>query len=537
MGKPVERQNLSVAFFVLAALIALSTLWCFKQEFFDRRPWIGYQDTFFRDYFVPTAQHDVDVAKADFKGHEAELKKLEGERAEAEAAVKDPTKRAPFEKAQAELDALNIKVSEREQDVKFAKSDLDAAYYKYKHAEHGDETGEIPAAQGEMRAVEARIDQLNKALAQVTLERDAAQDRFDRFAGRITSLQKQIDDLESPLTGAQLKLDKAKDKSSEMTQYWIPDLATANPPGVDRCQNCHAAIDTCGFSDPHEIVADRKARTNALEAAGGADDAAVAKVDAELAKKYCVDTGRIHTWTDELAKDPKRTTFTGYDLPLVFKTHPFRTELIGANHPADSFGCTICHGGEGPQTKGIGWHKFEHAYDDKFWEGWNEPLLDLAEVDGKKLPGHPFVQSMCGQCHRDETNLKFAPVLDNGRKFMAEIGCYGCHPIEGFDKMRHPGPKLTDVQTKFTPAWMETWISYPRAWRPHTRMPNFWPEAIDEKTGQVKEGSPEAKLRHDEVTAITAYLWSHSSEKELPPAPALASANADRGMACPARVG
>ncbi|HUB10221.1 MAG TPA: c-type cytochrome [Myxococcales bacterium] len=537
MGKPVERQNLSVTFFVLAALIALSTLWCFKQEFFDRRPWMAYQDTFFKKYLIPKSQHDLDVAEAEFKKHDKDLQTLEAQLAEAEAAVKDPAKRGPFEKAEEDLDRLNIKVAEAEQDVKFAKSDLDAAYYKYKHAEHGGLTAEIPETQGAMRDVEARIDRLNKQLASVTLDRDAAQGRFDHFAGRITELQKQIEELRTPVDDAQRKLDKAKDKGTEMTQYWIPDLATANPPGVDRCQNCHAAIDTCGFSDPHEIVADRRAQKEALDAAGGADDAALAKLDQDLAKKYCVDVGRVQTWAAELDKDPKRTTFTGYDLPLVFRTHPYRNELIGANHPAETFGCTICHGGEGPQTKGIGFHKFEHAYDDHYWAGWNEPLLDLAQVNGKTLPGHPFVQAMCAQCHRDDTNLKFAPVLDNGRKFMAEIGCYGCHPIDGYEKMRHPGPTLTDVQAKLTPAWMENWISYPRAWRPHTRMPNFWPEAIDEATGKVKEGSPAAKLRQDEVTAITAYLWTHSTKNELPAAPALATASADRGRDLVSSVG
>jgi cytochrome c len=527
VSKPLERQNLSFWFTFLSVLIAGSTAWCFWQEFVTRRPWIAYQDNFNKGYLVPKVQHDLDVAKKEFAKHEAEYKKLEADLAVAEAAVKDPAKRGPFEKAQGELDRLNIKVGEAEQDVKFAKSDLDAAYYLYKHAVHS-APAELPEAEKKMRGVEGRIDKLNKLLVTTTLERDAAQKNFDKFAGRITELKKQMEDLREPVSGAELKLDKAKDKGTEMTQFWIPDLANANPPGVDRCQNCHAAIDTCGFTDPHEIVAERKA----IEAAGGEID------EAALSKKYCVDTEQMKTWQAELEKDPKRTAFTGYALPLVFKTHPYRSELIGGNHPLGTFGCTICHGGEGPQTKGMGWHKFEHALDDHYWAGWNEPLLDLAEINHKKVPGHVFVQSMCTQCHRADPDLKYAPVLSQGRQFLSEIGCYGCHPIDGFEKMRHPGPTLTDLQAKVTPAWIENWIQYPRGWRPHTRMPNFWPEALDE-TGKVKEGSPQAKLRQEEVSAITAYLWTNSTKKlaDLPPVPAFATADAERGQQLVRSVG
>ena len=531
MSKPLERENLSFWFTALAVLIAGSTAWCFWQEFVTRRPWIAYQSNFNKSYLVPKSQHDLDVAKEGFAAHEAEFKKLQAELNEAEAAVKDPAKRAPFEKAQADLDRLNIKVEEAEQDVRFAKSDLDAAYYLYKHASHlapAAGSKELTEAEKRMRGVEGRIDKLNKSLTGVTLERDAAEVRFDKFAGRITELQKQMEDVREPVSDAEMKLGKAKDKGTEMTQFWIPDLAAANPPGVDRCQNCHAAIDTCGFTDPHEIVAERQQ----LEAAGGTLD------EVALSKKYCTDTAQMKVWEAELEKDPKRTSFTGYNLPLIFQTHPHRNELLGGNHPLGTFGCTICHGGEGPQTKGMGWHKFEHALDDHYWAGWNEPLLDLAEVDHKKLPDHAFVESMCAQCHRSETELKYAPVLSDGRKFMSEIGCYGCHPIDGYEKMRHPGPTLTDVQAKLTPAWMENWISYPRGWRPHTRMPNFWPEALD-ASGKVREGSPEAKLRQEEVGAITAYLWANSIKKthDLPQAPALASADPERGQKLVESVG
>jgi cytochrome c2 len=515
LGQPVERQNLSLSFFVLSTLIAVSTVWAFYEEFIGRRPWKAYQETFVSHYLVPKAQRDLEVAEAALKSHHGDLEKLKQELAEAEAAVNDPARRGPYQQAKDDLDRLNIKVSESEQNVKFKKSDLDAAYYRYKHAMHEGLDAELKEASREMREIEAQVNELNAKVAQATAERDAAQERFEAFAGRIFDLRKQMDALTAPVDDAKVLVAKASGKGTEMSQYWLPDLNR-----VDRCENCHTAISTCGFSNPKEIVAERQQ----MEAAGAVDDAA-------LAKKYCVDQERIRKWAEELAKDPKREAFTGFAVPPVFRSHPFRNELLGNNHPPSTFGCTICHGGEGPQTKGIGWHKFEHGYDDHYWGNWNEPLLDLVRVNGKTVPGRPFVQSMCAECHRDATALKFAPVLSQGRKFVAEIGCYGCHPIDGYDLLRKPGPALTDVQTKLSPAWMTQWIAYPRAWRPHTRMPNFWPESIDPKTGTVREGTPEARLRQDEVTAVAAYLWgtSKTKEQDLPPAPALEAGDADRG--------
>src|SRR5712692_10020836 len=47
MGKPVERQNHSLSFFILATLIAVCTAWAFYEEFLGRRPWRNYQERIF----------------------------------------------------------------------------------------------------------------------------------------------------------------------------------------------------------------------------------------------------------------------------------------------------------------------------------------------------------------------------------------------------------------------------------------------------------------------------------------------------------
>lgn len=217
-----------------------------------------------------------------------------------------------------------------------------------------------------------------------------------------------------------------------------------------------------------------------------------------------------------------------FDVKPVFRTHPHRWELLVKTHTPETFGCTTCHGGEGAQTKGVMHRKFRHGEDD---HDWNDPLTDEVTVMGKKYKG-AFMQSKCDKCHAQELTLASAPLLSRGKKLFTDVGCWGCHPIEGYNELAKRGPTLTNIASKTTRGWLHTWISYPKGWRPATRMPNFWPGAVDPDSVPHPEGhSPERvvadhqKLREQEVSAIVAYLWT-SSEK----APLLAS-TAPRGDA------
>ena len=53
MGKPVERQNFSLSFFLLASLIAVCTAWSFYDEFLGRRPWKDFQGNQGAGHAVP----------------------------------------------------------------------------------------------------------------------------------------------------------------------------------------------------------------------------------------------------------------------------------------------------------------------------------------------------------------------------------------------------------------------------------------------------------------------------------------------------
>ncbi len=260
------------------------------------------------------------------------------------------------------------------------------------------------------------------------------------------------------------------------------------------------------------VLAEKKAeprataRNPALEAMKGEEK----PLEDEVAQA-CTDKDTVAAFEEAAKTDP-------YDVKPVFRTHPHRWELLVKTHNPETFGCTTCHGGEGAQTKGVMHKAFRHGEDDHYW---NDPLTDEVTVMGKKFKG-AFMQSKCDKCHAQELTLSYAPLLSRGKKLFTDVGCWGCHPIEGYNDLPKRGPTLTTIASKTTQGWLHTWISYPKGWRPATRMPDFWPGAVDadavphpesEKPGQVI--AAHQKIRDQEVSAIVAYLWTHSDKAPL----------------------
>ena len=112
---------------------------------------------------------------------------------------------------------------------------------------------------------------------------------------------------------------------------------------------------------------------------------------------------------------------TGESGPQPYKTHPER-ELILGKHPPDKFGCTPCHQGQGAAVNSP-----EQAHGEV--HHWSEPLMR-----GDK------VQASCIKCHANLGNLKGASTIASGQKLFEELGCHGCHLVEGYEDLAEGGP-------------------------------------------------------------------------------------------------
>jgi mono/diheme cytochrome c family protein len=163
------------------------------------------------------------------------------------------------------------------------------------------------------------------------------------------------------------------------------------------------------------------------------------------------------------------------DQPNPYKTHPQRDPLL-VKHPPEKFGCTPCHEGQGPATSTVAKAHGEVAF-------WEHPLRRGAKVEAN-----------CIKCHADVQGLSLAQQIAQGQALFVQMGCHGCHLVEGYGELPKIGPYLRRVAAKTDPSWMIRWVTNPHAFRPTTRMPNFL-------------------LKQEEGLAIAAFLLDASKQE------------------------
>jgi hypothetical protein len=166
--------------------------------------------------------------------------------------------------------------------------------------------------------------------------------------------------------------------------------------------------------------------------------------------------------------------FEGAAEPL--RTH--RADLLGT-HPAERFGCTLCHGGQG-------W-----AVDRERAHGqvphWDEPLFDTT-LARSLMPGlgrGALMELRCNVCHRYERETAGTPEINRAKHLLDQKGCRACHRVNGrggligpdLDWIGEKNPEqydyghLTGRPSAFR--WHAAHFQDPRALVPDTVMPNF----------------------------------------------------------------
>lgn len=67
---------------------------------------------------------------------------------------------------------------------------------------------------------------------------------------------------------------------------------------------------------------------------------------------------------------------------------------------------------------------------------------------------------------------------DNGKKIISEVGCLGCHGVDGLEDQSnkikgYAGPWLTGLGSKVQPDWLVTWLKRPSHYQEDTIMPSL----------------------------------------------------------------
>ena len=120
-----------------------------------------------------------------------------------------------------------------------------------------------------------------------------------------------------------------------------------------------------------------------------------------------------------------------------------------ARHAPATFGCVLCHGGNGSAP-------------DK-------------EVAHTSIEGFPFLKSQqmeaaCGKCHVEPAVLD-APYLSGGRYVLNKYGCVTCHSLPVEIPVRRYAPRLDYIGNKVTRKWLNQWLSDPTVYLPRSKMP------------------------------------------------------------------
>lgn len=271
--------------------------------------------------------------------------------------------------------------------------------------------------------VRARIEALDKDKAEIQKGFDETKARLDQIDKELTEVRSEVKGLEEKLKGLGTERDRLVEKLDALTLAVGPFRFPKIP-------------------KIHQIVLEDFERNNF--------DKPVARVD------RCES---CHTGINKAGFE---------DAPNPYKTHPQR-EMLLAKHPPEKFGCTPCHQGQGAAVNSPAQAHGEVLH-------WSEPLLRGAKV-----------QASCIKCHAGVAYLTGASTIATGQKLFEELGCPGCHLVDGYEDLAKVGPYLRLIAAKVDPSWLVRWVTNPHEFRPKTRMPNFM-------------------FKPDEAEAVAAYL-------------------------------
>ena len=97
----------------------------------------------------------------------------------------------------------------------------------------------------------------------------------------------------------------------------------------------------------------------------------------------------------------------------------------------------------------------------------------------------------------DVADISHTEHIAVGQKLFENLGCTGCHLVEGLEDLPKVGPYLRRIGAKVDPSWLTRWVTNPHLFRPSTKMPNFL-------------------FTPEQGTAVAAYLLKASAKESEP---------------------
>jgi cytochrome c2 len=464
-----EKRSYGAVWLISALLLLLGAMWAILDDNVFRRPWKYFQAEFNR----------IEIRKIESE-MAAEQQRLDADPAYQEASKALAAARARLASGdtqrrladlQADLDAAKRADQSKDLDLRFVKSELEELRYHYDDALHHGEPVEH---------IQAEIDQRETVRVERSKAYEASQQHIAAIENEIKALGGEVKAAEDAIAKLATHRAELQDRLENVALGYYPGPKAEFPffgwdwqPKIPKIQ---------------QVVLPEFDRNNF--------DQPVGRVD------RCTS---CHAGINKAGFE---------DQPNPWKTHPERELLLG-KHPPEKFGCTPCHGGEGPDVNAP-----ERAHGNFYDEHGHLETIEFQE--------HPMLRkekmtAACIKCHQGVRNLEGAGEIARGESLFVELGCHGCHLAEGYEELSKQdgttavGPSLRRIGAKLDHGWMVRWITNPHAVRPRTRMPNFM-------------------FQEDQAVQIAAYLLGTTKDPSAEwlagrQTPSLAGADPARGRA------
>ena len=459
--------------FALSAVALLVVTICMMAKDHNRE-YFEYQRKF---YELQALKAEAKITAIETEAFAADIKRLESVRDEAKRKIDE--REDVIAPLREEYDKAQLAFSLAELELKLRKSKRDVAKANHGLAVRDEKSAEtLHSLHGEYATLQKAVDDQQVKVEELKAERDTAKAKLDAelkpYTDAVAALKKKQEEVDllkktrtqlSPEGGLsrfkrwtmELPILQGFNSHLEVKQDWLPNLpitlGMTQTARFDRCRTCHLGADHVEAGNvptfPHGQVTEKDAerihKVRILEAMAKAKKEGTDYVEPE---KW--DTKELKLWV------------AANKFPHPYATHPNPDLYMTSSspHPVATFGCTICHDGNGSGTSfqnaehGPGnphqakaWEKKYHYHPNHYWEYPMKP--------GRTL------QSTCIKCHHSMEELgthpKFgnsAPKVFAGYRTIQKYGCFGCHEVHGFEGDKSIGPDLR-LEPNYTEAALQ----------------------------------------------------------------------------------
>ena len=507
---PIEERHYGHFYLILAGLLALTTFWAIVDMIRFRAPWQKYQREL--------GQLERDNVTADLAAAEEALQQQSGGRLQMiQSQLSDAKKNLQgqaYDDLLADIATADLEIETSLQDYRFAKSEFDALWYEYKHAEHEGHPEEAANIRPKVDALNAEVADLLSKWDEAEAKKADLEVRLARYSATADSLQAERDALQKPIADIETKVQLIDDRKISIKQFVLKNFVRGNFESyldqVDRCTSCHVNTDKGGYDDyptPYQTHTNRDflLKTHPINRFGCTpchEGQGTALQSVDFAQ------GNVKHWEHPLLMGEFiEAGCNKCHSQELYVDHAPR--LSKAKRMIFDLGCYGCHEIAGykrarkigPTLKQITAKMapsfvYRWVKDTKsFRQHTRMPNPELTNEEARAVTAF-----LVNSAKESDYKAPAAPPggsASRGERLVETIGCKGCHVVTEKDREIRVtdvsydiAPELNKIGSKVNRDWLYAWIKDPKQYNPNTTMPNL-------------------RLTDSEARDIAAYLMSN----------------------------